>query len=97
MHSNLEVLNVFVSISFHVRLLGFLSLRKNTKSVAFVCLFDLILLHPSQQTFSYVGTGLLGLNQYKARIKASCSRTQRSDTCEAQTRGPLVSSQALYH
>ena len=27
----------------------------------------------------------------------SCSRTQRSDTGEAQTRGPSVSSQALYH
>ena len=24
--------------------------------------FDLILLHPSQQSFSYVGTGLPGLN-----------------------------------
>ena len=27
----------------------------------------------------------------------SCSRTQRSDAGEARTRGPSVSSQALYH
>ena len=27
------------------------------------CLFDLISLCPSQQSFSYVGTGLLGLNK----------------------------------
>ena len=31
-----------------------------------VCLFDLILSH--QQSFSYIGTSLLGLNQYLARI-----------------------------
>ena len=30
-------------------------------------------------------------------IYMSCSRTQLSDTGEAQTRGPSVSSQALYH
>ena len=29
-----------------------------------VYLFDLILLHPSQQFFSYVGTGLPWLGQY---------------------------------
>ena len=50
-----------------------------------------------QQSFSYVGTGLPGLNQYKARINVSCSRTQRSDAGEARTCGPSVSSQALYH
>ena len=32
-------------------------------------------LRPSQQFVSYVGTGLLGLNQYLARINVSCSRT----------------------
>ena len=30
---------------------------------------------PSQQSFSYVGRGLPGLNQYQARINVSCSRT----------------------
>ena len=38
-----------------------------------------------------------GLNQYKARINVSCSRTQRSDTSEARTCNPSFSSQALYH
>ena len=33
----------------------------------------------------------------KVRINVSCSRTQRSDTCEARTSNPSVSSQALYH
>ena len=55
------------------------------------CLFvNLILfysLHPSQQSFSYIGMVLPGLNQYLARINVSCSRTQRSDTGEARTRG----------
>ena len=35
-----------------------------------------------QQSFSYVGRGLPGLNQYKARNNVSCSRTQRSDPGE---------------
>ena len=47
--------------------------------------------------FSYVGTGLPGFNQYLAGINVSCSRTQRSDAGESRTRGPSVSSQALYH
>ena len=47
-----------------------------------------------QQSFSYVGTGLPGLNQYLARINVSCSRTQRSKADEARTRGPSISSQA---
>ena len=49
-------------------------------------------LRPSQQSFSYVGTGLPGLNQYYARINVSCSMTRRSDAGEARNRGPLVSS-----
>ena len=52
------------------------------------CLFDS--LRPSQQSFSYVGTG--GLNQYYAKINVSCSMTRRSDAGEARNRGPLVSS-----
>ena len=58
-------------------------------------LFDLILYN--QQSFSYVGTGLPGLNQCWARINVSCSRTQPIDACEARTSGISVSSQALYH
>ena len=54
------------------------------------CLFDS--LRPSQQSFSYVGTSLPGLNQYYARINVSCSMTRRSDAGEARNRGPLVSS-----
>ena len=54
-------------------------------------------LHPSQQFFSYVGTGLPWLNQYLARINVSCSKTQSSDAGEAQTHNPSVSSKALYH
>ena len=48
--------------------------------VIFVC-FDSLC--PSQEFFSYVGTGLPGLNQYSARIKVSCSRTQHSVAGEA--------------
>ena len=51
----------------------------------------------SQQFFSYVGTGLPGLNQYWARINESCSRTQCSNASEARIRNPSVLSQALYH
>ena len=41
-----------------------------------VCLFDLIWFFTShQQSFSFIGTGLPGLNQYWARINVSCSRT----------------------
>ena len=50
------------------------------------CLFDS--LHPSQQSFSYVGTGPPGLNQYLEKINVSCSRTQCSDAGEARTRNP---------
>ena len=46
-------------------------------------------LRPSQQFFSYVVMGLLGLNKYEARINVSCSRTQRSDASEAGTHNPL--------
>ena len=41
--------------------------------------FDLC---PRQKNFSYVRTGLPGLNQYKAEDKVSCSRTQRSTYSE---------------
>ena len=43
-----------------------------------------------------MGTGLPGLNQYKARINVSFSRTQHSDAGEAQTRAPSVLSQAPF-
>ena len=44
-------------------------------SLCFVCSDSL---HPSQQFFTYVETGLPGLNQYLAEDKVSCSRTQHS-------------------
>ena len=50
--------------------------------------FKLILYFPSK-SFSYVGTGLPGLNQYYARINVPCSRTQCNDAGAAQTFGPL--------
>ena len=61
----------------------------------FVCLICFFKSH--QQSFSYLGTGLPGLNQYSARIDVSCSRTQCSDADEARTHGPAVLSQALHH
>ena len=45
-----------------------------------VVLFDS--LRPSQ-FFRFVRTGIPGLNQYKAGINASCSRTQPSAVSEA--------------
>ena len=51
----------------------------------FVCLFvGFDSLCPSQQSFSYVGMGLPGFNQYLARINVSCSKTQGSDAGEAR-------------
>ena len=38
-----------------------------------------------QQSFSYLWTGLPGLNQYYAKINVSCSRPQRSDAGKART------------
>ena len=52
---------------------------------------------PSQQSFSYARTGLIGLNQYKAMMNVSCSRAQRSDAGEARIRNHSVLSIALYH
>ena len=60
----------------------------------FVCFNTLC---PSQQFFSHVGTGLPGLNHYKAEDKVSCSRTQCSASGEARTCNPSIWSQALYH
>ena len=60
------------------------------------CLFALIL-YIQSTIFSYVGTGLPGLNQYLARINVSCSRTQCSDAGEARTRGLESSTLPLSH
>ena len=62
----------------------------------FMLFFVFVSLRPSQQFFSYVGTGLPWLNQDLARINVSCLMTQHSDAGEARTRGPSLSSQALY-
>ena len=58
--------------------------------IHYVCLFDLILYVPVNNFFSYVRTGLSGLNQYLARINVFCSRTQHSDAIEAGTHNPSI-------
>ena len=47
----------------------------------------------TQQFFSYVWTGLPGLNKYQAEDKVSCSRTQCSASGEAQTSNPTIESE----
>ena len=60
-------------------LISVLIIRYLKSKVRLFVLFDMIWFFTShQQTFSYVGTGLPWLNQYKARINVSCSRTQRT-------------------
>ena len=53
-------------------------------------------LHPSQQFFSHIGTGLHGLNQYLEAVldEVSCSRTQHRDSPsdEVQTSNHLIPS-----
>ena len=66
-------------------------------AVFFVSSFDLITYVPVNNFFSYVGTGLPGLNQHLSGINVSCSRTQHSAAGEAQTCNPSILSQALYH
>ena len=56
---------------------------------ALVCFFDLILYVPST-IFQLCRDG-------SSWVEQSYSRTHRSDAGEARTRGPSVSSQALYH
>ena len=56
----------------------------------FFCFFFLFdYLRPSQQSFSYVETGLRGLNQYLARINVFCSRTQRCHADKGQYPRPF--------
>ena len=77
-------------------LISALIIRYLKSKVRLLVLFDMIWFFTShQQTFSYVGTGLPWLNQYKAMINVSCSRTQRSDAGEARTCSPSVSKRAL--
>ena len=61
----------------------------NTKNINLsrFCLFDS--LHPCQQSFSYVETGLPGLNQYLARINVSCSRTNAVTPVRIKPVAPL--------
>ena len=66
----------------------------NIMIIMFVCLIRFFMSH--QQSFSYIGTGLPGLNQFKAGINVLAQGPQRSDDGEARTWGLLVSSQA-YH
>ena len=57
--------------------LNYVFLKEQTK--LHVCFRLIRFLSSYQQSFSYVGTRLPGLNQYYARINVSSSRTQRSD------------------
>ena len=50
--------------------------------ILFVCLIRFFTSH--QQSFSYMGAGLPGLNQCLARTNLSCSRTQRSDADDSR-------------
>ena len=61
----------------------------------FVCLFWFFTSH--QQSFSYVGTDLPGLNQYWARINVSCSRTQRSDAGDSVRLEPAALRSRVKH
>ena len=56
-------LNSFTFLNSHFYLVSY------EKQCINFCLFDLIL-YIHQQSFSYIGTGLPGLNQYLARINA---------------------------
>ena len=79
-------------VSYYVQSLLLLPL-----CVKVMCLCLIWFFTAHQQSFSYVGTGLPGLNQYQAIINVSCTRTQRNDAGEAPTHGPSVSIEALYH
>ena len=50
-----------------------------------------------QQSFSYVGQIFLGWTSTKLGQMCLAQGLQGSDACEARTRAPSVSSQALYH
>ena len=53
---------------------------KMRKRMKFACLLDCFdSLRPSQLFFSYVGTGLPGLNQYSTKDKKSCSMPRLKD------------------
>ena len=81
---------------YFASLLFVVNKRYVRKKNIFLLFVGLICFFTSQsKIFSYIGTGLPGLNQYLARINESCSRTQHCDASEAQTHGPLVSSRAL--
>ena len=64
----------------HIMQKSIIKIMQNNMKLRLFVLFDLILY--VQQSFSYVGTGLPGLNQYLARINVSCSRSQPSDAGE---------------
>ena len=59
-------------------------------------LFDFNSLRPINNLSVIKGRVFLGWTSTKLGLM-TCSRTQRSDAGEARTRGPSVSSQALYH
>ena len=54
-------------------------------------------LRPSQQVFSYVGTDLPGLKQYKARINVSCVSCSSDDTVTPLRLQPAVPRSRVKH
>ena len=65
---------------------------------AFVCLFVWFdSLRPINNLSVKQGRVFLGWSSTKLGEMCLAQGPQRSETCEARTRGPSVSSQALYH
>ena len=60
-------------------------------------MFNLILYVPVSNFSAMSGQVFLGWTSTISKVNMSCSRTQHSNPDEAQTQGPSVSSQALYH
>ena len=69
----------------NVKIDGLENISDFTPKLCF-CLIRFFTSH--QQSFSYKGTGLPGLNQYYARINVLAQGPQRSDASESLTHGP---------
>ena len=70
-HAYLMRLNF--GLSLHI--FPYFVLKVEARLCRCTCFYLIWIFKSHQQTFRYVGTGLPGLNQYKARINVSCSKT----------------------
>ena len=86
---------VIYDIEWFMKAINVLSQQLTACGNLFVCLTWFFTSH--QQSFSYAGTGLPGLNQYLARINVSCTRTTTQWRQWGLNPRPSVSSQAPYH